>query len=213
MAIVRVLVADDHAILRHGLRRVLELEPDLEIVGEASDGEEALQLTRRLKPDVVVLDLTMPRLNGLEATRAIRSEAPKVGIVILSIHDDREYIHEAMKAGANYYCLKDVDPLVLIRAIRSASRGVREGDPLFGRPSSPGEGRNLTPRELEVLRLIAQGASNREVARTLYISEKTCKNHISSIFAKLRVSDRTQAAIYAIRQGWVHVHSGWKQGT
>lgn len=213
MATVKVLVADDHAILRHGLRRVLEFEPDFEIVGEASDGGEALELTRILKPDVVVLDLTMPRLNGIEATRAIRSEAPKVGIVILSIHDDREYVAEAMKAGASYYCLKDVEPQVLVRAIRNASRGIKERDTLSGVPSSPATGGNLTPRELEVLRMIAQGASNREIARTLYISEKTCKNHISSIFAKLGVTDRTRAALYAIRQGWVHVHTGRKLGT
>ncbi|MHB9145142.1 MAG: response regulator [Symbiobacteriia bacterium] len=204
---IRVLIADDHAIVRQGLRSVLAFEPDLEVIGEACNGEEALRLSQQLQPDVVILDLNMPVVNGLEAARLIRQTPPVPGIVVLTIHDDREYVLEAMRSGVTGYCLKDVEPVLLVQAIRQANDGVAYVDPgLMGAlTSQAGVTEGLTSREMEVLGMIAQGLSNREIAEKLYISEKTCKNHVSSIFAKIGVGDRTQAALYAIRQGWVKV--------
>ena len=204
---IRVLIADDHAIIRQGLRRVLAFEPDLEVIGEAVNGEEAVQLSQELRPDVVILDLNMPVISGLEAARRIRQDPSAPGVVVLTIHDDREYVLEAMRAGVTGYCLKDVEPAALVQAIRRAREGMAYVDPsLTGSLAiQAGAEQGLTIREMEVLTMIAQGLSNREIADRLFISEKTCKNHISSIFAKLHVADRTQAALYAIRQGWVKV--------
>lgn len=204
---IRVLIADDHAIIRQGLRRVLAFEPDLEVIGEAVNGEEAVQLSQELRPDVVILDLNMPVISGLEAARRIRQDPSAPGVVVLTIHDDREYVLEAMRAGVTGYCLKDVEPAALVQAIRRAREGMAYVDPsLTGSLAiQAGVEKGLTTREMEVLSMIAQGLGNREIADRLFISEKTCKNHISSIFAKLHVGDRTQAALYAIRQGWVKV--------
>lgn len=204
---IRVLIADDHAIVRQGLRSVLAFESDLEVIGEAANGDEAVRLTREMEPDVVILDLNMPVVGGLEAARLIRRQPPVPGIVVLTIHDDREYVLEAMRAGVTGYCLKDVEPSILVQAIRQAAEGIAYVDPgLMGALSTQaGVMEGLTSREMEVLSMIAQGLSNKEISEKLFISEKTCKNHISSIFAKINVSDRTQAALYAIRQGWVKV--------
>lgn len=212
---VRIIIADDHTLFRQGLKQVLELEKDFSVVAEAGSGDDALNLTRDLKPDVVVLDVSMPG-GGLEACARIKQALPQVGVVILTMHEDQEYLMRALKSGANSYLVKDVDSANLAEAIRAA----RDGRPylhpkLAGlalmevargpeRQSGRGAGDpGLTDREVEVLRLVGQGASNREIAASLFISEKTAKNHLTHIFEKLGVSDRTQAALYAVRSGLV----------
>lgn len=224
MSKIRVLIADDHTVFRHGLRQVLELEPDIEVVGEAANGEQAVELARRLRPDVVVVDITMPVLNGIETARRIKQDRPETGVVMLTVHDSDEYLLEAIAAGINGYVLKDVEPDALVDAVRSCARGNGYLHPAMAarilarlgasialqlpqmRPQSRRLGEEgLTPREFEVLELLARGASNREIAKQLYISASTVKNHITSIFRKLGVSDRTQAVLYAVRRGWIKV--------
>lgn len=211
---VSVLLADDHTLFRQGLRRVLELEPEFRVVAEASDAEEALQKAQQHRPQVVVLDISMPG-GGLEAAGRLRQLLPGVGVVMLTMHADEEYLLRAMSVGAHGYLVKDVDSHILLEAIRAASQGrpyLHSG--LAGRALSavargnapePPAGPQLTERELEVLRLVGQGASNREIAETLYISIKTTKNHLTHIFEKLGVSDRTQAALWAVRAGIVNI--------
>ncbi len=198
---IRVAIADDHALVREGLRRVLGLEPGLEVVAEASDGQSAWEACQRERPDVLVLDLTMPDQNGVEVTRRLKREFPELAIVILTIHDDTQYLAEALQAGATAYCLKDVEPDVLVGAIRNACRGVGYVPPALARSAS--ERIPLTSRELEVLERLARGLSNRQIGSELHISEKTARNHISNIFAKLGVQDRTQAALHALQRGWI----------
>ena len=211
---VRILIADDHTLFRQGLRQVLELEPDFTVVGEVASGAAAVQQAEALRPDVVVLDVSMPG-GGLEACAKIKEMMPDMGVVILTMHEDQEYLMRALKAGANSYMVKDVDSSNLAEAIRAA----REGRPymhpkLAGlalmemargpqKEKRPADDPGLTERELEVLKLVGQGASNREIAAALFISEKTAKNHMTHIFEKIGVSDRTQAALYAIRSGLV----------
>lgn len=214
---IRVLIADDHPLLRQGLRQVLELEPDLEVVGEAANGRLCLGLARSLRPDVILMDLNMPEMNGLEASRAIKAELPGVRIVILTMHDHEDYLVEAMQAGVEGYVLKDAEPATVLEAIRACRRGRSYLQPeLAGRlmtglrrreqQRAGGGARSLlSEREFEVLQLLAEGASNKEVAARLYISEKTVKNHTNSIFRKMGVADRTQAVVEAIRKGWVDV--------
>lgn len=209
---IRILLADDHTLFRQGLRKVLELESDFEVVGEAASGDEALSQVPGLQPDVVVLDVSMPG-GGLEAAQAIRQRHGQVGIVILTMHEDAEYMVRAIKAGANSYLVKDVDSQHLLEAIRAAKEGRPYVHPKLAglllqtqlaRPEgNPGHPSGLTEREMEVLRLVGQGASNREIAQALFISEKTAKNHLTHIFEKLGVTDRTQAALYAVRAGLV----------
>lgn len=219
---IRVLIADDHALLREGLRRILELEPDLEVVGEASDGEEALQKAKELLPNVILMDIHMPGMGGLEATRAIREHVPSADIIVLTIHDGDEYVVEMVNAGAKGYVLKDVEPATVVEAIHR----VHEGESFipsdlmvkvfreFQRISAyqrgisdaptdhPGvQDERLTARELEVLQHIVYGETNKEIAASLFISEKTVKNHVTNILRKLGLSDRTQAAVYALRHG------------
>lgn len=220
---IRVLIADDHALLREGLRKILELEPDLEIVGEACDGAEVVAKVAELKPDVVLMDVNMPEGGGLVATRRIKTLYPDVDIVVLTIHDDEEYIAELVNAGARGYILKDVEPARVVEAIRRVHLGeafipsnlvskllnqlqpriLVNGEPYAGRHDV--SSRHLTERELEVLELIVAGQTNREIAATLVISEKTVKNHVTNILKKLDVADRTQAAVYAIRNGLVRI--------
>lgn len=215
---IRIVVADDHVLMRQGLRQVLETEPDLNVVGEAGDGQEAVDKSLALRPDVVLLDITMPKLNGIEAARRIKHALPDTGIVMLTIHDADEYLMDAVSAGINGYVLKDVDPSVMIDVVRMCSQGSGYLHPsitarLLGRlgngkqESIPRRRRigdeGLTPREFEVLEMIAQGAPNAEIAAKLFISESTVKNHVTNILRKLRVNDRTQAALYALRKGWV----------
>jgi len=214
---VRILIADDHNLFRKGLGQILEMEPGFTVVAEVGTGDEALERALVLRPDVVVLDVSMPG-GGLEACARIKAAAPGMGIVILTMHEDQEYLMRAIKAGANSYLLKDMDPGDLTDAIRAAKDGrpylhpklaglalmeLARGDkPAAKSSDDPG----LTDRELEVLRLVGQGASNREIAERLFISEKTAKNHLTHIFEKLGVSDRTQAALYAVRQGLVQLN-------
>jgi NarL family two-component system response regulator LiaR len=205
--VISVLIADDHPFVRHGLRTYLETLDDLEVVGEASDGAEAVELAGRLLPEVVLMDLVMPELDGVEATRAIRTASPATKVIVLTSFDDDEKVFPAIKAGAAGYLLKDVHPAELADAVRKASRGeallapsvaARLMQEVSGeRPPAAG----LTERELEVLRLIARGMSNKLIARELVVSEKTVKTHVSNILAKLHLADRTQAALYAVREG------------
>lgn len=212
---VKILLVDDHTLLRQGLRKLLELEPWLMVVGEAGTGEEALEKARDLNPDVVLLDINMPGMNGVEATSLLKREQPNIRVIILTIHKDDEYIFEAIKAGASGYILKDVETQELVKAIRKtvegdsiidqtlASRLFRE----FSRISHKNPAENLihplTEREKEILSLLVQGYSNRGLAEALFISEKTVKNHISNIFRKLEVGDRTQAVVKALKTGLV----------
>ena len=207
--VISVLIADDHPFVRHGLRTYLETLDDLEVVGEASDGAEAVELATRLLPEVVLMDLVMPELGGVEATRAIRAASPSTKVIVLTSFDDDEKVFPAIKAGAAGYLLKDVHPAELAEAVRRASRGeallapsvaarlMQEVAGEGGRPA----GNDLTERELEVLRLIARGQANKVIARELGVSEKTVKTHVSNILAKLHLADRTQAALYAVREG------------
>ena len=205
--VISVLIADDHPFVRHGLRTYLETLDDMEVVGEASDGVEAVELAGQVLPDVVLMDLVMPELDGVEATRRIRVASPATKVIALTSFDDDEKVFPAIKAGAAGYLLKDVRPADLADAVRKASRGeallapsvaARLMQEVSGeRTASAG----LTERELEVLRLIARGLPNKLIAQELVVSEKTVKTHVSNILAKLHLADRTQAALYAVREG------------
>jgi len=211
---IRVIIADDDPLNRDGFRRALGLDSHIEVVGEVGDGQGAINLARSLRPHVILMDLRMPGISGVEASRVIRREMPEIKIVVLTLAEDEEML-EVIKAGASGYLLKDVEPPELLKAIY----GVLEGRPAFhpvvtGRllgeynrtsPSDEDGIGALTEREKDVLSLIANGESNRGIARKLFISEKTVKNHITSIFRKIKVSDRTQAAIYAIKNHMVEL--------
>ncbi len=208
---ISVLIADDHPLFRQGIKQILELENDITVVAQAANGDEAVRLTREHKPDVILMDINMPGSNGLQAIKEIKDENINSKIIVLTIHEDREYLIKTIQMGAEGYVLKDAEPSVLIGAIRSVHQGqsyiqpnmTKELVKEFNRLTLHGRERNgenrLTAREREVLKLIAEGMINKEIATKLYISEKTVKNHVSSIFRKLNVSDRTQAAIYAIK--------------
>jgi NarL family two-component system response regulator LiaR len=214
---IRVLIVDDHQVVRRGLRTFLELQEDIEVAGEAGDGQAGVEEASRLEPDVVLMDIVMPRLDGIEATRRIKEIQPGIGVIALTSFAGDDQVLPALEAGASSYLLKDVTPEDLVEAIRAVHRGeprlhpdalrkVMEaamGPPVGGaRPpaASPPPG-DLTERELEVVALVAQGLSNREIAESFVISEKTVKTHIGHILAKLELKDRTQLAIYAIRHG------------
>jgi NarL family two-component system response regulator LiaR len=206
---IRVLLADDHAVVREGLRAFLELQDGIAVVGEAADGEEAVRAARRLTPDVVLMDLVMPRLDGVGAMRELRREVPAARVIVLTSFADDDRLLPAIRAGAAGYLLKNVDPGELARAVRAAHDGQALLDPsvaarlveeLAG-PAGEPPGDALTPREREVLALIARGLSNKRIARELGVSEKTVKAHVGHVLAKLGVSDRTQAAVLAVRSG------------
>jgi len=205
---IRVLITDDHKVVRQGLRMVLELDPDLEVVGEASDGEEALRMAGRLKPDVVLMDLLMPVMGGIEATGAIRRELPDTEVVALtSVLEDASVVG-AIRAGAIGYLLKNTEAYELRRVIRAAAAGQVQLAPeaaarLMREMRAPDSPEALTERETEVLKLLARGKANKQIARELFISEKTVRSHVHSILAKLNVRSRTQAALYAVRVGLV----------
>lgn len=230
---VKLVLADDHQLFREGVKRIINMENDLEVVGECGDGIQVIELCNELKPDIVLMDINMPVENGVAATEKLKEIFPMIKIIILSIHDDESYVFETLRKGASGYLLKDMEAEALINAIRAVVAGhayihpkvtgklinqlrrmtyldergatAGSGDPLkeagvryIHTPESP-----LTKREAEVLRLMAEGKSNKLIGESLFISEKTVKNHVSSILQKLEVEDRTQAVINAIKNGWV----------
>ena len=201
---IRVVIADDHAVVRQGLRTFLDLQDDIEVVAEAGDGEEALEAAERLEPDVVLIDLVMPRLDGIEAIRRLRERLPATRAIVLSSFVDDDKLFPAVRAGAAGYLLKDIQPQELVEAIRTVHGGGALLHPqVAARLLEELTEDPLTPREREVLVLIGRGMPNKLIARELSLSEKTVKAHVSSILAKLGVTDRTQAALYAVREGIV----------
>ena len=205
---IRVLIADDHSVVREGLRMFLQRDPDLEVVGEAADGAEAIQQARLLRPDVVVMDLLLPVLDGMAATRAIRSELPETKVLALTSILESALVVEAIWAGAIGYLRKDTQAPELRTAIKAAAAGQVHLSPqasayLLDAVRMPERPEPLTPREMDVLRLLAQGQSNKEIARTLHLVEETVKDHVRHILAKLGVKSRTQAVLAAIRLGIV----------
>lgn len=208
---IRVMIVDDHAVVREGIRTYLDLEEQFDIVGEAANGREAAEKVPALRPDVVLMDLLMPEMDGIAATKAIKERNPNVKVIVLTSFTDDEHIMPAIEAGATGYLLKDVSAEDLARAIEGAYQGQVQLHPEVTRKlmeqvrqprkpqSQPGE--DLTPRELEVLRLIASGMSNKEIGRQLVMTERTVKGHVSNILGKLNLQDRTQAALYAVRHG------------
>ncbi len=205
---IRIVLADDHSVVRQGLRLFLKYDPDLEVVGEASDGAEALRLARELKPDVVVMDLLMPVMDGIAATAAIRREVPETEVLALTSVLEDALVVGAVRAGAIGYLLKDTQAEALCQAIKAAAAGQVQLTPkaaarLMQVVQAPEAPEALTERETEVLRLLAQGHSNKQIARTLHNTEQTVKTHVSHILAKLGVQSRTQATLYAIRIGLV----------
>lgn len=211
---IKVLIADDHQVVRQGLRTFLELQPDIEVVGEAGDGREAVEMVRQLHPDVVLMDLMMPRMDGINATKQVKAEVKGVKVIALTSFTEDDKVFPAIQAGASSYLLKDVSPDDLAEAIRAAQRGEARLHPdiarkLMEQVAQQGDlvrqdlPMDLTGRELEVVQLVAQGLSNSEIAEQLVISEKTVKTHVSNILGKLHLDDRTQLAIYAIKHGLV----------
>jgi len=212
MAEIKLVIADDHPLIREGLRRILSLAPEITIVGEAENGEQAVELVRRTGADVVLMDINMPGMNGIAACKTIKAERPETKVIALTIHDQEEYLFELIRAGVCAYLLKDVSPDGLLETIRGVARGESFVSPrltgkifraLNSREQSGGAA--LTRRELEILSLVARGESNRAIARQLFISEKTVKNHLTSVFNKLGVEDRTQAVLYAIKNRLVQI--------
>jgi DNA-binding NarL/FixJ family response regulator len=219
---IRILVVDDHTLFRTGIRKMLEAEPDMRVVGEAATGREALDQARSLMPDVVLMDIKMPEpegsgtaLDGIEATRILHREMPHMGIIYCTVFEDDEFVFAGLQAGGRGYILKDDDPDTMLRAIRAVAHGesllgpavaqkvMRQFAAVPGRQAPLVD--DLTPRELEVLKLIGSGLTNQQIAEELVISEKTVKNHINNVFSKLHIYDRSQAILYAIREGLVRV--------
>jgi len=216
---IRVLVADDHALFRQALRGILSTEPDLELIGEAGDGEEAVRMAAELVPDVVLMDVRMPKLAGIEAARQISTELPTTKIVMLTVSDDDSDLFEAIKAGASGYLLKEVDPAEIADAVRQihsgqsllspavASKLVSEFAALSKRADEKAMRPSLTDRELQVLTLAADGLTNRQIGRRLEISENTVKNHIRNILEKLHLHSRMEAVLYAVREELIDLES------
>jgi DNA-binding NarL/FixJ family response regulator len=221
---IRVLIVDDHPFFREGLRNVLSTVPDLQVIGEAEDGAGALESAFSLHPDVIIMDINIPTLNGLEATRHIKNSQPDIHVIMLTAYDDEEQIYHAIRMGASAYYPKDVSPEHLVQVIRYVSEGkyvigkrpmdeeemeewMEAAFEQFGTVLADMEEKfmPLSPREMEILRLVTRGLSNKEVAFTLGISHQTVKNHMTSILRKLDVEDRTQAAVQALRRGWVRL--------
>ena len=225
MAKTSVMLVDDHPLFRQGLRRVLEAQEDLEVIMEVADGEEALRLARQLVPDVIIMDINLPHMNGLQVTRELKQTVPEVAVIMLTAYHDDEQIFHSVRAGAAAYFPKDITPRRLVEAIRQVGKGnyviddevldkpevaswlLQQFDKVAYIDGMPNEMfAPLSPREMEILQHIAKGQSNKEVAYDLGISRQTVKNHMTSILRKLAVNDRTQAALYAVRRGWIRLH-------
>jgi two-component system, NarL family, response regulator LiaR len=212
---IRLLIADDHTMVRQGLSQICSTEPDIQVVGQAANGQEACQLAAQVEPDVVVMDINMPILDGVQATRYITETQPHVGVIILTMYRQDQYVFEAIKAGARAYLLKDADSDELLRAIRVVAGGealldsgialkmIEEFRRLQTEPVGADGITQLTERELDILRLVAQGLDNVDIGERLGFSEKTIRNRLTTIFEKLHVNNRIQAALYALRQGLV----------
>jgi DNA-binding NarL/FixJ family response regulator len=219
------MIVDDHPIIREGLRKLLEMESDIIVIAETGTGEQALALAREKQPDVVLLDINLPRMNGLQVASLLKADRTRTAVVLLTAYDDEEQILHAMRSGASAYCPKDIETDRLLEVIRQVSRGnfviggkvynergVQEWlnsqvEALSG-PYVVDSGEHfvpLSPREMEILRCVTRGLSNKEIAHELGISHQTVKNHMTSILDKLNVEDRTQAAVYALQRGWVRV--------
>jgi two-component system, NarL family, response regulator DegU len=225
----KIVIIDDHQLFREGVKRILDFEENFEVVAEGDDGKQAVELVEQYNPDVVIMDINMPDVNGVEATRKLIEAYPDTKVIILSIHDDESYVTHALKSGAVGYLLKEMDANTLIEAVKVVADGgsylhpkvthnlVKEYRRLANHGQAVGEQEGyqkvevrrplhlLTRRECEVLQLLADGKSNRAIGEELYISEKTVKNHVSNILQKMNVNDRTQAVVVAIKNGWVEV--------
>lgn len=209
---ISVMIADDHVLMREGLKQLLELEEDIDVIIQAGDGNDAVDKALEYNPDVILLDINMPKMNGIDVLRRLKDLGVKSNVIMLTIHEDKEYLFETMKIGADGYVLKDSDADSLIKAIRDVNHGKSYIQPSIAAMLVEDLGQNdveinkelakirlLTKREYEVLTLIAEGLNNKDIADKLYISEKTVKNHVSSIFKKIEVNDRIQAAIFAFK--------------
>lgn len=216
---IKVLIVDDHRVVREGLSAILKSKDNIQVLGEAQDGQEAVDKARSLLPDVILMDVSMPKMTGVEATRIIKREFPHIGIIALTMYEEQQYIFDLVRGGATGYLLKDSDSDQIVKAIQSVYRGDSLIHPAVaskilaefslmtqkkGKKSGWVE-HDLTEREITVLRLVADGKTNKEIANNLDLSEKTVKNHVRNIFHKLQVYDRTQAAILAIRKGLIEL--------
>ncbi len=226
MSEITIMLVEDHKIFRSGLKRTLELDPELKVVGEADDGEIAVTLAAQCNPDIILMDINLPKQNGLQATRQIKAKQPDVGIIVLTAYHDDEQLLHALQSGASAYYPKDVMPETLLNSIHEVNTGnFVVGDQILPRaqvanwmlaqfeeiamsgdaPEDAELMRPLTDREMEILRYIARGLSNKEIARVLDISQQTVKNHMTSILRRLAVNDRTQAAVLALKRGWIRL--------
>jgi len=214
MSNINVLLAEDHVITRQGIRRLIEDEKGVTVIGEASDGEEAVQMATDLKPDIIIMDIAMPKLNGIEATRQIKLISPRTAVLILSAYDDDEYVFALLKVGAAGYLLKNVSGDELTRAIRAVYKGEPVLDPIVARKvmnyfKLPGKMRglekpseHLSNREADILKLAARGMTNKDIADKLHLSNRTVEGHLRTIFNKLGVGSRTEAVLFGLRKGW-----------
>jgi len=216
---IRVLIADDHRVVREGLGAILKTKRDMNVVGEAKNGLEAVQMAKKLKPEVILMDISMPEMNGVEATRIIKNDFPHIGIVALTMHDDDQTIFELVRSGINGYLLKDSESADIVKAIRSIYKGESVLHPFIAKKileefnrekieqkeEKIGNRYGLTEREIDVLQRVATGKTNKEIAVDLGLSDKTIKNHVRKIFYKMKVDDRTKAAIQGIKDGIIEL--------